>query len=288
MSCPRGKYSNQTKAFSCAYCEAGKYSIISGATSQDACLTCPVGTPCSITEDVPNCGYSPDCIPSVLLRGNKYLDTAYFSSASWPLLNSDGGVKFSGSDSQFLNAGPRVFDPLGYVGFTATVVFQYTGASPGNNEKLFDLGNGAPLDNILLGRSGSGTSLYHAVYNGASGNTYASTNTLLQSTIYIMSVAFNPENASHVFYFNGFQSQTVANPNASALLSARLLNYTYIGRSLWGSDAYFTGIIYYLGIYNRLLSKNDILLQHQCAATCTLCSLGYYCPLENAPIWHVW
>jgi hypothetical protein len=217
----------------------------------------------------------------VLLRGGAALDTSYWkNTANLPTLGSDGSFAFDRASSQYLDKGQMTFSP-GTNGFTATVKFKFTGTA-GNTERLFDCGSGAPNNNLVFSRAETTATLTFYPCQGTSCTNHQWTLlSFIQNTVYIVTMVYDPSSASVAFYVGGALSQTVTGvPN----LSTRTVSNCYIGKSWWSTDAFLSANIYYMGAYDRSLSNSDILLQHECAANCTTCPAGYFCPVSSA-IW---
>ena len=119
--------------------------------------------------------------------------------------------------------------------------------------RLFDFGNGAGQDNVLIAIT-SGPSGYPVLFaNG--GNLGSSTLIPLDQWAQL---AATQSGTTQTLYLNGQQvGQQTGGPEASV---ARNLNY--IGRSNWGSDAYLDGKISQLRMYNRALTSAEILTDY--------------------------
>jgi hypothetical protein len=278
-TCAAGSFS-PSGAVSCTQCPDRTYSTFTGATSNSTCLPCPVNALSCPNNALPSCGMSPDCFASVLLRGGQPIDKTYFSSTSWPTLRSDGGYGFDRSLGQFLDGGMRTFRP-GTTGFTATMIFNFTG-NVGHYERLFDFGSGDANFNIIVAREATSNTMYFEIWNTFL-SSIGSNVAIAQNTRYILTVVYSPP-SFYSIYING---QKVATKVESFVAVPRTLWRTCIGgRSLWAGDAFLNGTIFHLAAYDRSLSTSDILQQHQCAASCTKCPVGSFCPYTsaNAPV----
>jgi hypothetical protein len=264
----------------CVACPNGTYSTFTGATFSSTCLACPAGAASCPFNALPSCGSSPDCAPSVLLRGGAALNTSYWkNTANLPTLGSDGAFSFDRASSQFLDGGARTFH-MDTAGFTLTATFQFTGTA-GNYERLIDFSSGATLDNIGVMRDGTNAAIFTYLKVGSSN----AVNMAIPETAATAQGAKNcvtltiSSSSIFAYYVNG---NLISNWNGSGA-TTRTLTKTLIGRT-WDGAHSFNGVIYHLAAYDRSLSASDILLQHQCAASCTACPIGYFCPVSSA-VW---
>jgi hypothetical protein len=228
-ACPAGFYLNvsavRKSAFPCLACPSGTWSVSVGAASSSTCLLCPVDGPSCPFNALPSCGSSPDCAPSVLLRGGAALNTSYWkNTANLPTLGSDGSFAFNRTSSQYLDKGQMTFSP-GTYGFTATAKFQFTGTA-GSWEALFDCGSGAPNNNLVFSRAETTATLTFYPCQGTSCTNHQWTLlSFIQNTVYIVTMVYDPSSASVAFYVGGALSQTVTGvPN----LSTRTVSNCYI------------------------------------------------------------
>jgi hypothetical protein len=110
---------------------------------------------------------------SVSTRTSAPVGSAALPSYNFPAgYNAQGGpqgnghITFIRTKSQFLNAGPRVFNVASDGGFTIVAVVRFTG-NPGENETFIALGKGAGNDNIYLARDGISAKIKISVYVGS-------------------------------------------------------------------------------------------------------------------------
>lgn len=123
--------------------------------------------------------------------------------------------------------------------------------------RFFDFGNGQSSNNVLMGVYNN--NIVISVYNGATENNQYS-NVQINDNIWrhvcwtMTYTSPNATNSIHTVYINGvnvYQTFTYY-PNATAR------QFCYIGRSNWGGDPYFNGVIDDFRIYNRVLSDQEI------------------------------
>jgi len=119
--------------------------------------------------------------------------------------------------------------------------------------RLFDFGNGAGSQNVILAVSDgtTGTPVY-SIGNNLNGNTTVPLNQWVQ-------LVGIQNGFDGYLYMNGQQIGVL--PSNGSIPNV-IRNYNYIGRSNWGSDAYLDGKISYLKIYNRVLSPAEITLDY--------------------------
>jgi len=115
--------------------------------------------------------------------------------------------------------------------------------------RLFDFGNGAGQDNVLIAITG-GPGGYPVLFaNG--GNLGSST---LMPLNQWAQLAATQSGTTQTLYINGQQvAQQTGGPEANVTR-----NLNYIGRSNWGSDAYLDGKIAQLRMYNRALTSDEL------------------------------
>ena len=118
--------------------------------------------------------------------------------------------------------------------------------------RVFDFGNGAASDNILLYNNTSGF-LALASFNGATESTLTSPIALPKDKwVYIATTISNTGNAK--IYVNGavVASGTINLPNSITR------NLNFLGKSNWSADGYFNGSIDEVSIWNKELNQSEI------------------------------
>lgn len=199
---------------------------------------------------------------------------AYTSAGgTFPTINSDRfsfvGAVSTSNDAQFINFGSQTFS-FGTVGFSLTCTFRFTGGTANSSERIVDFGTGIPNNNIILSRYGTTSNVLFAYFNGTGATRYdaISTTNFEQNVVYNVAAVYNASaSATGVMYLyvNGVLE-------ASATPAAKGTDRTitcYVGKSCpsW-SDMSFTGDIYNMNVYNRVISTAEI-----AAANTTLSNL---------------
>ena len=123
--------------------------------------------------------------------------------------------------------------------------------------RFFDFGNGQTSNNVVMFILNNNIGI--AVFNGATSDNQIS-NVQINDNIWrhvcwtMTYTSPNATNSIHTVYINGvnvYQTFTYY-PNATAR------QFCYIGRSNWGGDPYFNGVIDDFRVYNRVLSDQEI------------------------------
>ncbi|HOK67845.1 MAG TPA: immunoglobulin domain-containing protein [Anaerohalosphaeraceae bacterium] len=124
-----------------------------------------------------------------------------------------------------------------------------------NYARFLDFGNGAPSDNIMFTRVGTGTTLqYQVMHMFVSGGAVEAPNALTLNEWQMFVVVHDPVTTIATIYKNGepIASGGVALPNNVIRTS------NFIGRSNWTADALYAGQIDDVRIYNYPLSEDEI------------------------------
>jgi hypothetical protein len=240
---------------------AGSYNL---AYSSDGITWTPVNV--SIFSYIPTSSYfsikTSDL--SALTNGDSVTTWGIFSQATnlqKPIYNTSGSgltnnaehVSFSASSQQHLVSTSPMNLTFATTGFSAIVIMKFTG-TPQAWERIFDFGNGAVNNNVLLARNGTANQVYLSFFNGGSEVFRVTVATgLSQDTWYVFSIIYNTNNTLKV-YQNGV---SIYSSGISALIDRTLTN-NYIGRSNWNGDGYFNGSIAGLYIYNAVLSESQV------------------------------
>lgn len=142
--------------------------------------------------------------------------------------------------------------------------------------RIFDLGNGAKSDNIVLGNEDKSGTLYFDIFKGAASTKLTSQNALaLGQWIHIAATIDSAGNAC--LYKNGqlVQTGTVNLPNSLSR------NQSYIGRSNWANDGYFDGQMADLRIWNKARSQAEIRMSMYERLTGNEAGLAAYWPMDR-------
>jgi hypothetical protein len=91
-------------------------------------------------------------------------------------------------------------------------------------------GNGAPGDNLTLGRMGNTQNVFGEVYNGTSGAGRTELNDVIRSNEW-QQVTFSVQGSQQTVYHNG--GQNTVSRTADATIPNVTRNLAYLGRSLW-------------------------------------------------------
>jgi hypothetical protein len=169
---------------------------------------------------------------------------------STPTWSSTSGGRFAldGSDHFTLPAGMANFAS----GLTISAYVNF--GNVGTWERIVDFGNGSQSNNFLFARFGSNNELTFEVYNGATSLGHCRiVNGILENTWATYAVTVDGTTCN--IYRNGSAIFTSA---YTALPQNISRSFNYIGRSNWGSDAYFDNGIAALAIYNRALGSAEI------------------------------
>ena len=136
-------------------------------------------------------------------------------------------------------------------GFSAGVWFNPTAVS--NNQRIFDFGNGANSDNIMLYRSGTSNDLLFSIFKGGSGYFLLAPNVLTQNTWQYFSVTQNSSGVVTIAK-NGV---TVATSNAIPLANNLNRAINYLGASNWG-DANSSALMSGFSVWNVGLTPAQV------------------------------
>jgi hypothetical protein len=168
-------------------------------------------------------------------------------------------VSLSASASQYM-ATPSVLLPVNTGGgFTAVAYVRFTG-SVGTSERIFDFGNGAPSNNILLYRYATTTNIAFAVcpstnvYVAQSG-TGGTQTTIVQNVWALFVCRYTVSSGAMQLYHDGVLCATAT---AAVAYGNPTLNNNYLGRSNWAGDAYANIDYGGLVVYTRALTDAEI------------------------------
>ena len=150
-------------------------------------------------------------------------------------------------------------------GFTAVVLAQFSGTA-GSYERLFDFGNGAPSDNIILARSGTGSQVYFTIFNSTSTQPFAGANsiglTIDMTQWHIYTMTFTNASASTLNFYVDGQLVPITNNTSSTYVTNKWLGTNYIGRSAYSADSYLTGNIREFIVFRTALATTDLATLH--------------------------
>lgn len=159
--------------------------------------------------------------------------------------------------AQFMNFGTQTF-AVGTAGFSVVCAFMFRDSAIGDWERLVDFGNGPGNPYILVTRfTTTGQIRFEVVENGIA-YVCMPTMTLLQNTLYEVACVYDPNagpTGCMYVYIDGILRQS----NVPAVkFTNRTLNNCYVGRSAFGSDRALQGRIYFLHVWNRSITPQEI------------------------------
>jgi len=185
--------------------------------------------------------------------------SAPLGSAVLPVYNALGGpqgkghVTFNRAQSQYLDAGPRTLNIATNGGLTIVAVVRFTG-TPGDWERIIDLGSGADTNNLLLCRwlTNSGFNLAFQTSSGYRPVHDVIANTIEQNTWVTVVVRYSASTRQYVVKVNNAADYTGI---ASDTVTDRTVSGTYMGRSHWG-ETYFNGDMAGVFVVDEYLSTD--------------------------------
>ncbi len=167
------------------------------------------------------------------------------------------GVGFSSNLFDFDGSNDFIDVPDGFADFTNGLsIFALVDFGTADNyERIIDFGNGPQSNNILLSRIGTTNDLLFELYNGvgSTGVRATLTNGILNSTLALYTVTLDGTNCK--IYRDGALLATVSYPHLPNNVTR---TNNYIGKSNWSVDAYFESQMGPIGLYNRVLTADEI------------------------------
>ncbi|KAF6252159.1 hypothetical protein COO60DRAFT_1644284 [Scenedesmus sp. NREL 46B-D3] len=158
--------------------------------------------------------------------------------------NANGNYFDFGSQLFNFGSGPQA-------GFTAVVMARFC-RQPGDYERVFDFGNGAGQDTMLIARRSTSTSFTLDHYAGTTA-VYFTLGTLTGGW-QIMALRIRP---NEIAFFDGGSKFTTTNATFT-MASNKLLTRNYIGRSNWADNAYANMDIREALFYEQALTDAQI------------------------------
>lgn len=183
-----------------------------------------------------------------------------------PAFNTSGGfidftpgntTRSDAAAAQFFNYGTQTFN-IGTAGFSMVCAFMFRGSSIGDWERLIDFGNGAGNQYVLVTRFTNTNQLRFVIVENGVVYDCMPNFTFLQSTLYEIACVYDPYVGSTgcmSFYVDGILRHTLVPP---VKFTDRTLTNCYVGRSAFGSDRAFQGRIYFLHVYNRAITPQEV------------------------------
>jgi hypothetical protein len=165
------------------------------------------------------------------------------------------GVSFNSRSKSFDFDGSDDFIdiPDMAVGFSNGLAFHVTAdfGEPDLFERLIDLGNGAPGDNVFFGRRGTTTDLQFVVWRDSTATADCRAVGGIIDGFHTYSVVIDPTQDSPCSMFRDGEALTVSNQISTNFVPRPVTRTNnYIGRSNWSADEYFAGSIQSVIVYN--------------------------------------
>jgi hypothetical protein len=165
----------------------------------------------------------------------------------------------SGSVGDYFDLGSRTFNLATNGGFTFVGMVRFNSYNPGGagTERVFDFGNGAGVNNIIMYR-GSPSQIIFTTYS--SNQKFVITNGVVDGTWHILAcrvVNTGTNLWAHTVWIDG-TATTVS--NQSITLADVTLSGCYIGKSWWDGNGYCDMSIREMMWYNRALADGEVSL----------------------------
>jgi len=160
---------------------------------------------------------------------------------------------FNQAFSQYIDGGSHTFNVSSNGKFTAVMLIKFTGA-PRSDERIFDFGNGAVDDNIMLWRSGTSNLFALGFWNEGNTCQLLSGNVFASNVWTVVVATYTAE--SRVIELNiagSTVSKVCSNPITNKVLSS-----TFVGPSWWNPGFYMQAQLAGLYAVDQLLSEAEI------------------------------
>lgn len=145
-------------------------------------------------------------------------------------------------------------------GLTIAIVFNRS-TTVGTWERIFDFGNGAGADNILVARpGGAANTTVIEIYNAGS-IVLSQKVTTTDGVIQLLTIVVkNASTLSCSMWVNGVaQTPTIQNTGQTlAALTDKTIATNYIARSNWSADSYLSADIHEIIILNNAMTNNQV------------------------------
>ena len=147
-------------------------------------------------------------------------------------------VSFTGTSTtvgNYFDAGSITFNVATNGGVSTFSSVNFKGAN--NYERVYDYGNGTPIDNILLVRNTTTTTVMFQIYYNTTLKSQSVTNGIVNNAwkTYVCQVQGSASTWRQLVRVNGVETTTSI---TSTPFADRDLMNTYIGRSPWATDSY--------------------------------------------------
>jgi hypothetical protein len=259
-NCPAGTYSGAAALTVCTSCEAGLYSASSSST---VCARCAAGKYNKVVMNTMSRNFfalipgSPPKVASPSTRGAAAVGSSVlpaYSAQGGPL--GQGHVSFDRTQTQYLAGGAQTFYISSNGGLTVVALVQFTG-SPGSYERIIDFGNGSPSSNLILCRYVSSSTLLFELHEFSSKVCTVSSETIVQGQWMTIVARYRAQDRTCSLVVNG---QLAGSTTANAAITDKPLEMTWVGRSLYGGDAYLQGNIAGLYVHDEYVSDEQCAL----------------------------
>ena len=168
-----------------------------------------------------------------------------------------------------INFGTQTFT-IGLTGFSTKCTFMFTASNDTTSyERFFEFSNAPPSgqNSLILYRNSNTTDL--AFNYAIGGTTYQITTSgfrFEQNVVYTIVIVYDPTlgTTGQLKFYVGTGTRVNASPNSvvfpgATASSSYTFTNTYIGRSSYSVDPAFPGNMYYLALYNRVLTQQEVL-----------------------------
>jgi hypothetical protein len=139
--------------------------------------------------------------------------------------------------------------------FTISAWFSYDTFSGRQWQRVFDFGNGAGIDNIILCQPSNTNRIGFELDNGVGGNTRIEYAVNLQTGRFYHATCVFSNAADMRLYLNG---HVPAQAQIAVIYRQGNRTNNFLGRSNWGSDSLLKGALDDIRIYNRALSSDEV------------------------------
>jgi Concanavalin A-like lectin/glucanases superfamily/Domain of unknown function (DUF2341) len=178
-------------------------------------------------------------------------------TATLPILNRDeaypyvrlGTGSVSSANGSFFTCGSKMLNMSTNGGFTCAAVFRFRGPAA-TYERLFDFGNGAGVDNVIVCRNITTTAVLASHRNGSTVELQTNVATITGGW---QAIVFRFQAGQEAAYETALTAVS-----GTVTLSNRTMANTYIGKSAWAGDTYANLDLRELMFFDKNLSDADM------------------------------
>jgi hypothetical protein len=176
---------------------------------------------------------------------------ASVNGATW----APGGGRIGGT-AQFNGTGGHVAAPEGFADFSGglTIALWARPTAAAGYARFIDFANGSPSDNFLLTREGTSPDLLLEVYRGDQSQGKVAARGVIEDNAWQHFTATIDPGGNTTIYKDGEQVATGDLPTPNVVERSQ----NYIGRSNWGNDAFYKGMMDDVRVYDRALSGAEV------------------------------